>query len=81
MSGIPIGEAAQRIGLSVDTLRYLADVAPGRQPHRGIEQGKVRKTGRGERRQTTLRHLTVPANLPLEVEVSGTERWLTRSTA
>jgi hypothetical protein len=37
--------------------------------------------GRGERRQTTLRHLTVPANLPLEIEVTGMERWLPRATA
>ena len=37
--------------------------------------------GRGERRQTTLRHLNVPANLPLEIEVTGVERWLNSSTA
>jgi DNA invertase Pin-like site-specific DNA recombinase len=36
--------------------------------------------GRGERRQTTLRHLNVPANLPLEIEVTGTDRWLRAST-
>ena len=41
---------------------------------------KVRQTGRGERRQTTLRHLNVPANLPLEIEVTGVERWLRMST-
>jgi hypothetical protein len=37
--------------------------------------------GRGERRQTTLRHLNVPASLPLEIEVTGTERWLRGATA
>jgi hypothetical protein len=37
--------------------------------------------GRGERRQTTLRHLNVPANLPLEIEITGAERWLRSSTA
>jgi len=43
----------------------------------------IAEFGRGERRQTTLGHLDVPANLPLEIEVTGTERWLTltRSTA
>jgi hypothetical protein len=37
--------------------------------------------GRGERRQATLRHLNVPANLPLEIEVTGGERWLRGSIA
>lgn len=41
----------------------------------------IAEFGRGERRQTTLRHLNVPANLPLEIEVTGTERWLPSSTA
>ena len=36
---------------------------------------ELRQTGRGERRQATLRHLNVPANLPLEIEVTGAERW------
>jgi hypothetical protein len=40
-----------------------------------------RGNGRGERRQTTLRHLNVPASLPLEIEVTGTERWLRGSLA
>jgi hypothetical protein len=44
-------------------------------------QSKIGEFGRGERRQATLRHLNVPANLLLEIEVTGTERWLTRSTA
>jgi hypothetical protein len=39
-------------------------------------KGKVAEFGRGERRQTTLRHRNVPANLPLEIEVTGTERWV-----
>jgi hypothetical protein len=33
-------------------------------------------SGRGERRQATFRHLNVPASLPLEIEVTGTERWV-----
>jgi len=37
--------------------------------------------GRGERRQTTLRRLDVSVSLPLEIEVTGTERWLPRATA
>ena len=44
-------------------------------------KGNVAESGRGERRQTTLRHLNVPASLPLEIEVTGTERWLIGSTA
>ena len=39
------------------------------------------RSGRGERRQATLRHLNVPVSLPLEIEVTGTERWLRSSTA
>jgi DNA invertase Pin-like site-specific DNA recombinase len=39
------------------------------------------RSGRGERRQPTLGHLSVPANLPLEIEVTGTERWSRSSTA
>ena len=35
----------------------------------------IAEFGRGERRQTTLRHLNVPASLPLEIEVTGAERW------
>jgi hypothetical protein len=42
-------------------------------------KGKVAEFGRGERRQTTLRHLNVPVPLPLEIEVTGVERWLSRS--
>jgi hypothetical protein len=42
---------------------------------------ELRKTGRGERRQATLRHLDVTVPLPLEIEVTGTERWLRGSTA
>ena len=41
----------------------------------------IAEFGRGERRPTTLRHLNVPASLPLEIEVTGVERWLTSSTA
>jgi hypothetical protein len=37
--------------------------------------------GRGERRQTSTTDLFVPIRLPLEIEVTGTERWLTSSTA
>ena len=44
-------------------------------------RSKIGEFGRGERRQTTLRHLNVPANLPLEIEVTGTERWLRGSIA
>ena len=41
----------------------------------------IAEFGRGERRQATLRHLNVPASLPLEIEITGTERWLRTSTA
>jgi hypothetical protein len=43
--------------------------------------GKVAEFGRGERRQTTLRHLNVPPSLPLEIEITGAELWLTKSIA
>ena len=33
-------------------------------------------SGLGERRQTTLRHLNVPASLPLEIALTGAERWV-----
>jgi hypothetical protein len=46
----------------------------------GIGSGMVVEFGRGERRQTTLRRLDVLANLPPEIEVTGTERWSSRST-
>ena len=36
---------------------------------------QIGEFGRGERRQTTLRHLDVPASLPLEIERTGAERW------
>jgi DNA invertase Pin-like site-specific DNA recombinase len=39
-------------------------------------RSKIGEFGRGERRQATLRHLNVPASLPLEIEVTGTERWV-----
>ena len=38
-------------------------------------------SGRGERRQATLRHLIVPTSLPLQIELTGTERWLRSSIA
>jgi hypothetical protein len=44
-------------------------------------KGNVAELGRGERRQATLRHLNVTVPLPLEIEVTGTERWLRGSTA
>ena len=44
-------------------------------------KGTLRCIGRGERRQATLRHLNVPASLPLEIEVTSTERWLRGSIA
>jgi hypothetical protein len=44
-------------------------------------ESKIAEFGRGERRQATLRHLNVPASLPLEIEVTGAERWLRGSTA
>jgi len=37
---------------------------------------QVGEFGRGERSRTTARHLNVPASLPLEIEVTGAERWL-----
>jgi hypothetical protein len=39
------------------------------------------RAGRGGRERATLRHLNVPANLPLEIAVNGVERWLTSSPA
>ena len=47
----------------------------------GVVRVKEGQSGRGERRQATLRHLNVPASLPLEIEVTGTERWLRAPTA
>jgi hypothetical protein len=47
----------------------------------GVVRTKEGRSGRGERRQATLRHLNVPASLPLEIDVTGTEPWLRRSTA
>ena len=47
----------------------------------GVVRLKEGQSGRGERRQATLRHLNVPANLPLDIEVTGTEQWLRSSTA
>ena len=46
----------------------------------GIVRLEERQTGRGERRQTTLRHLNVPANLPLEIALTGAERWVGGAT-
>ena len=40
-------------------------------------KGKVAEFGRGERRQTTLRHLDVPASLQLKIEVTGTDPFRT----
>ena len=37
--------------------------------------------GRGERRQTTLRHLNVPVRLPLQIVLTGAERWIRGATA
>ena len=36
--------------------------------------------GRGERSHTAITDLIVPARLPLEIEVTGAERWLRSST-
>jgi len=47
----------------------------------GVVRVQEGQSGRGERRQTTLRHLDVPASLQLEIEVTGTARWLTSSIA
>jgi len=38
--------------------------------------GTLRCFGRGERTQTSATDLNVPACLLLEVEVTGTERWI-----
>jgi hypothetical protein len=46
----------------------------------GVVRTKEGRSGRGERRQAILRHLNVPVSLPLEIEVTGTERWLRSST-
>jgi hypothetical protein len=85
-------DKAELVGKQADVVRTLLDGHHSRLAHtdtpearkkrrQRTETGTLRCFGRGERRQTTLRHLNVPANLPLEIEVSGTERWLTRSTA
>jgi hypothetical protein len=42
---------------------------------------EVRKTGRGERRQTSTTDLNVPVRLPLEIALTGVERCLRGSTA
>jgi len=47
----------------------------------GAVRVKEGRSGRGERRQATLRHLNVPATLRLEIEVTGAGQWLRGSTA
>ena len=47
----------------------------------GVVRVKEGQSGRGERRQATLRHLNVPVPLPLHIEVTGTERWVRGSIA
>jgi len=36
---------------------------------------EVRKTGRGERSQTSTSDLNVPVRLPLEIALMGVEQW------
>jgi hypothetical protein len=65
----------QRLGyeLTEDAIELGLDAALPSAFELGHQIGEF---GRGERRQATLRHLNVPANLPLEIEVTGTERWV-----
>ena len=85
-------ERAELVGQRADVVRTLLDGHHSRLAHtdtpearkkrrQRTETGTLRCFGRGERRQTTVRHLNVPASLPLEIAVTGAERWLRRSTA
>ena len=47
--------------------------SPGPASQEGVLSSEESQSGRGERRQATLRHLNVPARLPLEIEVTGAE--------
>lgn len=85
-------DKAELVGKQADVARTLLDGHHSRLAHtdtpearrkrrQRTENGTLRCLGRGERRQATLRHLNVPANLPLNIEVTGAERWLRRSSA
>jgi len=39
---------------------------------------KIGEFGRGERRQTSTTDLSVPASLPLEIAITGIERWVSQ---
>jgi hypothetical protein len=73
---VPLDPARRR---GAGTLRYVGATSPGCSTSAETRVGTERSngcSGRGERRQATLRHLDVPASLPLEIEVTGMERWL-----
>jgi hypothetical protein len=85
-------EKAELVGQQADVVRTLLDGRHSRLAHtdtaearkkrrQRTETGTLRCFGRGERRQATLRHLNVPASLPLDIAVTGTERWLRGSIA
>jgi hypothetical protein len=69
-----LGVQEATVHLSAHAVRHgLAAALP-------VEVG-ILVNGRGERSETTLRHLNLPASLSLEIEVTGTERWLRGSIA
>ena len=41
----------------------------------GVVRVKEGQSGRGERRQTSTTDLNVPVRLPLEIALTGVERW------
>jgi hypothetical protein len=47
----------------------------------GVLSTKEGQSGRGERRRAAATDLDVPASLHLEIEVTGADRWVGRSTA
>lgn len=68
-----LGMQEATVHLSAHAVRHsLAAALP-------VEVG-ILISGRGERRQTSLRHLNVPTGLPMDVEVTGVERWRRRSS-
>jgi hypothetical protein len=85
-------QRAELVGKQADVVRRLLDGHHSRLAHtdtpearkkrrQRAETGTLRCFGRGERSQATLRHLNVPASLPLAIEVTGKERWICRSIA
>lgn len=66
------------------TLRYVGATSRTRSTTRrgrGKHESVERRSGRGERRQATLRHLNVPVPLRLEIALTGAERSIGGATA